>query len=98
VAVIIAGNGNIFKVGSVPKWQLIGGALGVVYLLVMTSIVPVIGFASFTVATIASQMLLSMTLDHFGVFSNRIPFDPYRIVGLVLLFIALFLIFRGGKA
>lgn len=98
IVVVLAGNGALSRVSSVPKWQLIGGGLGVFYLLVMTSIVPKIGIGAFSVATIASQMALSMIFDHYGVFSNKVPFDSYRMVGLALMVCALFLIFRGSKA
>ncbi|WP_429466017.1 hypothetical protein [Neobacillus sp. B4I6] len=39
-----------------------------------------------------------MTLDHFGIFIKQpIPIDSYRIRGLILLLISLFLIFKGNS-
>ncbi|MFJ5761039.1 DMT family transporter [Neobacillus sp. NPDC093182] len=95
--VIFAGKGNILNVTTVPKWQLLGGALGVAYVSIMVAIVPKIGVASSITAVIVGQLIISVTLDHFGIFTNqRIPIDWYRISGLCLLLVSLLLIFKGN--
>ena len=95
--VIFAGKGNLLKVTEVSKWELLGGVLGVIYLVIMVAIVPKIGVASSITSVIVGQLLISMTLDHFGIFTDqRIPFDWYRAAGIVLLLIGLFLIFRAN--
>ncbi|WHX98130.1 DMT family transporter [Neobacillus sp. DY30] len=95
--VIFAGKGDLLKVTNVPKWQLLGGALGVAYVSIMVAIVPKIGVASAITAVIVGQLFISVTLDHFGIFTNqRIPIDWYRISGLALLLVSLFLIFKGN--
>jgi bacterial/archaeal transporter family-2 protein len=63
--VIFAGKGNILNVTNVPKWQLLGGALGVAYVSIMVAIVPKIGVASAITAVIVGQLIISVTLDHF---------------------------------
>lgn len=94
--VIFMGKGDLLKVTTVPKWQLLGGALGVVYVSIMVASVPKIGVASSITAVIVGQLVISMTLDHFGVFTNqRIPLDGYRIAGIVLLLLSLLLIFKN---
>lgn len=95
--VIFAGKGDLIKVTNVSKWQLLGGALGVAYVSIMVAIVPKIGVASAITAVIVGQLFISVTLDHFGIFTNqRIPIDWYRISGLALLLVSLFLIFKGN--
>jgi bacterial/archaeal transporter family-2 protein len=95
--VIFMGKGDLLKVTTLPKWQLLGGALGALYLSIMVASVPKIGVASSITAIIVGQLFISITLDHFGIFTNqRIPIDGYRISGLALLFISLFLIFKGN--
>lgn len=95
--VIFVGKGDLLKITTLPKWQLLGGALGALYLSIIVASVPKIGVASSITAIIVGQLLISVTLDHFGIFTNqRIPIDGYRITGLALLFISLFLIFKGN--
>jgi bacterial/archaeal transporter family-2 protein len=95
--VIFMGKGDLLKVTTVTKWQLLGGALGVAYVSIMVAIVPKIGVASAITAVIVGQLFISVTLDHFGIFANqRIPIDGYRISGLVLLLVSLFLIFKSN--
>ena len=92
------GKGDLLKVTTVPKWQLLGGALGVGYVTIMVAVVPKIGVASAITAVIVGQLLISVTLDHFGIFIKQpIPIDWYRITGLILLLISLFLIFKGNN-
>ncbi|WP_146812093.1 DMT family transporter, partial [Aneurinibacillus danicus] len=77
---------------SVPKWQLIGGLLGAIYVFVMILAVPKIGVGSSLIAVIAGQMLASTLIDHFNVFGGKqILIDWKRIVALILLAFALYL-------
>ncbi|WP_235846576.1 DMT family transporter [Neobacillus drentensis] len=93
---IFLGKGDLIKVTSVPKWQLFGGVLGAGYVTIMVAVVPRIGVASAITAVIVGQLLISVTLDHFGIFIKQpIPIDWYRITGLILLLISLLLIFKG---
>lgn len=90
--VIFMGKGNILSVFSVPKWQLIGGLLGALYIFIMVLAVPKIGVGSAVVAVIAGQMLASTFIDHFNVFGGRqILIDWKRVVALILLAFALYL-------
>lgn len=90
--VIFMGKGNILSVFSVPKWQLIGGLLGALYIFIMVLAVPKIGVGSAVVAVIAGQMLASTFIDHFNVFGGKqILIDWKRVVALILLAFALYL-------
>ncbi|MMZ52247.1 hypothetical protein D1872_140050 [compost metagenome] len=89
---IFMGKGNILSVFSVPKWQLIGGLLGALYIFIMVLAVPKIGVGSAVVAVIAGQMLTSTFIDHFNIFGGRqILIDWKRVVALILLAFALYL-------
>ncbi|WP_286883865.1 DMT family transporter [Aneurinibacillus sp. UBA3580] len=89
---IFMGKGNILAAFSVPKWQLIGGLLGAIYVFVMILAVPKIGVGSSLIAVIAGQMLASTLIDHFNVFGGKqILIDWKRIVALILLAFALYL-------
>lgn len=91
------GKGSIMEVLTVPKWQLFGGLLGAAYIAITITTVPKLGVGLVVVSVIVGQILMSMTIDHFGWFGvQRIPLDGQRILGVIFLFIALFLIFRGN--
>jgi bacterial/archaeal transporter family-2 protein len=89
---IFTGKGNFLAIFSVPKWQLLGGLLGAVYLFVMVLVVPKIGVGSSLIAVIAGQILMSTLIDHFNIFGGKqILIDWKRIAALILLGFALFL-------
>lgn len=90
--VLFAGNGNISAVATVPKWQLIGGLLGAIYVIVIVLVVPQIGVAPALVGVIAGQILIGAIIDHFGLFGGvRIPLDAKKVAGICLLFVSLYL-------
>ncbi len=94
---LFLGKGNILNVFQVPKWQLVGGLLGALFVTVMVFGVPKVGVGLAVVTVIVGQIVTSMVIDHFGWFGKEpIPFDWYRAAGVILLFAGLFLIFRGS--
>lgn len=90
--VLFAGNGNISAIASVPKWQLTGGLLGAIYVIVIVLVVPRIGVAPALVGVIAGQIIIGAVIDHFGLFGGvRIPLDAKKVAGICLLFVSLYL-------
>ena len=90
--VIFLGKGNFLAAMVVPKWQLIGGLLGAVYVLIMVLVVPKLGVASTMMAVIAGQIIMGAIIDHFGLFGGKqIPLDLKRIIAIVLFFGAIYL-------
>lgn len=95
LVVFFFGKGNLLSLFTVPKWQLTGGLLGAVYVIVAVLAVPKIGVASTLVAVIAGQILSSTVIDHFGLLGGRhIPIDWQRVVAIVLMATALILFYR----
>jgi len=93
------GKGNVNEVFQVPKWQLIGGLLGAFYIFTMVLTVPQIGVGAFVTTAIVGQIVMSVAIDHFGWFGRQpLPINWQRAAGIALLFVALFLIFRGGAS
>lgn len=89
---IFFGNGQISSVSSVPKWQLIGGILGAFFVIVQVLVVPKIGVSTTLLAVIVGQIILSVVIDHFGLFgAERRPVDMNKLAAVVLMFIALYL-------
>ncbi|RUL45659.1 DMT family transporter [Lysinibacillus antri] len=89
---IFLGNGQISAINTVPKWQLLGGILGVFFVIVQVLVVPKIGVSTTLLAVIVGQIILSVTIDHFGLFgAERRPIDMNKMAAVSLMFIALYL-------
>jgi transporter family-2 protein len=74
-----------FRLGSFPRWQVIGGVLGGFFVGVQTSSVPVIGVALFTVAAVAGQSVNSLVVDRIGLGpAGVVRITPLRIVSALL--------------
>ncbi len=52
--------------GAMPSWRLLAGALGATFVIVQTQMVPVLGVAIFSVASIAGQTAASLGVDRMG--------------------------------
>lgn len=52
--------------GIIPRWRLIGGALGGIVIAVQTQIVPLMGVAIYSVAVISGQTAMSLVMDRIG--------------------------------
>lgn len=95
--VLFFGKGQILQVFSVPKWLIIGGFFGAAFVTIIIISIPFLGVATTIFATIFGQIVISLIIDHFGLFGvQKIPIDWYRCLGLLLMLIALTLIFRGN--
>lgn len=51
---------------SLHGWQLLGGVLGPVYVVILTVATPVIGIAMTMIGILAGQVFKSLIIDHFG--------------------------------
>jgi transporter family-2 protein len=69
------------RVGSFPRWQVLGGVLGGFFVGVQTSAVPAIGVALFTVAVVAGQLVNSLVVDRVGLSPAGVsPITPARLL------------------
>ncbi|CRM48667.1 MULTISPECIES: DMT family transporter [Pseudomonas] len=79
-----------------PRWQLIGGFLGPMYVVVLTLATPHIGVAMTMIAILSGQVGKSVLIDHFGWFGTaRKRVNVERWIALALIVAALVLIARG---
>jgi bacterial/archaeal transporter family-2 protein len=86
------GSGNISAVSTVPKWQIIGGLLGAFFVMMQVIVVPKIGVSTTFIAVIVGQIILSVVIDHFGLFGGtRFPIDKRKALAILLMLFALFL-------
>lgn len=83
----------------IPRWQLIGGILGPVYVVVLTLATPVLGVAMTMIGVLAGQIGQSVLIDANGwLGARKQALNPYRIAGLVLLLLAMLCAYLGGIA
>lgn len=85
---------NLF---TAPRWQLTGAFFGVAYMLAVVFAMPRLGAAATTVAVISGQLLMSLLIDHLGLFNNAVfALDPSRFAAIILLAIALGCIYKSN--
>ncbi|MBP6346423.1 DMT family transporter [Neisseriaceae bacterium CLB008] len=83
---------SLSTLSQVPSWAWLGGVAGVIYLSVALILTPKLGVLSFMMAVMAGQLMAAMLLDHFGLMGLNVkPVTLWRLVGLVLVFIGMFL-------
>ncbi|MBS0969687.1 DMT family transporter [Nissabacter archeti] len=79
-----------------PAWQLLGGILGPVYVVVLTLTTPVIGLAMTMIAILSGQVAKSVLIDHYGWFGGaKKKIGRERLLALLFIIAALWLIARG---
>ncbi len=86
------GYSNVLKV---PPYLWIGGLLGLTVILGGAWAAGVIGVASTVTVMVAVQMVTGIVIDSLGLFgATKVPIDMSRIIGVVLLVIAVKLIIK----
>lgn len=81
---------------SLPGWQLLGGVLGPVYVVILTVATSVIGIAMTMIGILAGQVFKSLIIDHFGLLGTPPrKIDSKRIIALIFIIAALILVARG---
>ncbi|TRZ39846.1 DMT family transporter [Niallia circulans] len=87
------GKGKLSYAVEAPKWTLLGGLLGVVYLTAIVVSVPFVGVGISMVAVIIGQLIMSMIIEHFGFLgSKKTPINKEKIFAVLSMIIALILI------
>ena len=81
---------------SQPSWQLLGGVLGPVYVVILTLAAPAIGIAMTMIGILAGQVFKSLIIDHYGLFGTaRRKIDVKRIIALLFIVAALVFMAKG---
>jgi len=88
---------SIAQLKSTPMIYYTGGIYGVIFVTAILTLTPHIGIANTLVATIIGQLIISVVLDHYGVFGlQRLPVNGYRLLGCAGLVVSLYLIQKTG--
>lgn len=94
--VLLFGRGSFSAISAVPKWQLLGGCLGVVAVLSMIVCAPQLGVGLATVCILFGQITVAILIDTFGLFgATRVPLDYNRIIGMILMLAGVFFVYRS---
>jgi transporter family-2 protein len=73
------------KEGRIPVWRLFAGALGGSFVAIQTTVVPLIGVAVYSVASIAGQTATSLLVDRVGFTGGGPKLISRRRVGAALI-------------
>lgn len=80
---------------AVPVWAWIGGALAMVYVVLLVMVLPKIGVGMTTTLVLLGQMMAAMLLDHYGILGNpQHLFGWGRLLGLIFMICGVILIKR----
>lgn len=94
--VLLFGKGQLAEITAVPKWQLIGGALGVIVVISMIVAAPHLGIGLAMVGILFGQVTIGILIDTFGWLGvERIPLDYNRIIGMILMLAGVFFVYRS---
>jgi bacterial/archaeal transporter family-2 protein len=95
LAVARGGLGGLGHIGGVPRWALLGGLLGAVYVSVALVAVRTLGASGLTAVVITGQLVISVVIDRFGLLGvARQHVGAQRILGLALLVAGVVLVVR----
>lgn len=90
---LVSGGVNLRDISTVPRPFLFAGAFGVVLYLTFAYTLPRVGATVATALLIVAQLVVGMTLDHFGWLGvAQHSFSLQRFLGLVFLTIGAWLV------
>ena len=80
---------------ALPWWAWIGGCLGACFVTTAAALAPRVGAAVIIASAVAGQMVLSLTLEHFGLAGlPQIPLNASRVAGALLVVTGVVLVQR----
>lgn len=98
ILVPLAGQGSLAAALEAPKWQLIGGLYGAITIFGLTRTIPYLGAALATTLLVFGELSMSMLIDSFGWLTMQtIPLNAWRITGILVLAIGIFLVYLGKR-
>ncbi len=89
----LLGRGRLTGLGGSPWWIWIGGLFGAFYVTLAVIGVPRVGAAVVVACAVGGQLAAALVLDSFGWLGvPRAPFNPWRVLGVVLVFAGVLLV------
>lgn len=95
IPLLLRGGGALSNYRSVPWYALVSGVGGLIILSAVSYAIPRVGTVATVTLIVAGQLLLSVMLDHFGLFGMEVRhLDLSRLIGLSVLFVGVWLTIR----
>lgn len=83
------------KISSIPWYLFTGGLIGSLFILGAVFALPKIGASSFFGLIVFGQLIMTLVVDHYGIFGLPIhKFDSIRLLGMSLLISGAFLVLK----
>lgn len=83
------------RLTTIPPHLLLGGILGAVFVGSTIFFIPRIGATPMVAAFVTGQLLMSILIDHFGLFGVPVySVNTFRIIGVFLLFLGITLVIK----
>lgn len=93
IFVLLGLRGGDSEWSTLPWWAWFGGAIGVCCLWLMNSTVPKLGIAPTFATIVASQLVASLVIEHFGWLGTEVrDITMVHIVGVLFLALGAFLV------
>lgn len=97
LALMRAGLPSVSRLAGIPPYLFLGGLFGALFITATIFFIPKIGVASMLVAALLGQMLISLVLDHFGMFGVPVHSATLqRFAGVGFVILGLYLLTRPG--
>jgi transporter family-2 protein len=92
IPILFYGGGKLSQWRSVPWYTLGAGIFGLIVIGAISYMIPRIGVAGAVTTIVAGQLLVSVSLDHFGLLGAMSrPLDPTRLLGLTVVLVGVWL-------
>jgi transporter family-2 protein len=84
---------SLETIKSTPIQYFLGGMIGAIFVTTVLFLIPKIGIANVMATIITAQLIISVLIDHFGVFNlNHYTMNTSRALGVLLLILGTYLI------
>ncbi|NLE73089.1 MAG: DMT family transporter [Actinobacteria bacterium] len=95
ILTLTTGSLTSVSLSGAPWWLFAGGLMGVGLVYAGLRLVPILGVAALTAATVAGQLAGGLLIDRLGLFGvTQIPLSTTRLFGVLLLIIGVVLVLR----
>lgn len=97
IFVLLAGDGNIRKIGEVNKLYLLGGVFGVCIVFSSMKGFVLLGASYAVILMLISQLIVAMCIDKYGLFgAARVEMDFTKYLGIAVIIVGIVIFkYRG---
>lgn len=87
---LLFGKGNMGKIGEVNPYYLLGGVFGVIIVFSVIQGISLLGTTFAVAILLVTQLLVSATIDYFGLFGTQaVRFDFTKVLGVMVMILGI---------